>query len=430
MSARADLFTALRSRVPPLLIDDDRSWTASELLAHSTESTVLQLSNAVVGLRLAGDTASQLSALLQCWQKEFAVVLLPPHWSAPQTSGICAQLRSATPPKVDDAATVVFTSGSTGRPSGLLHTFAQQVLAAETSQAVLPLGEGDRWLLSLPLVHVGGLQIVFRCATAGATVVAGEGSLVANVVRHRPTHLSVVDKQLRVLLDDEMAVRVLQEAKGILVGGGPLTDATAQRALALGLPLRATYGSTESCAQVVTASASSPLQLTERLPEREVRITDDGAIAIRSPTLACSRFSDGAWGPFVDDDGWYVTRDAGAFVDDVLVVSGRLDRMFISGGENVQPEAIEQALCAVDGIARAVVVPVDDGDYGQRPYAFVQGAPVDIDALNAQAKLVRHEKLVGVDILAGDASLKPQLVDLQCRAQSLYDDQVASRRRS
>ena len=71
---------------------------------------------------------------------------------------------------LDRRATVVFTSGSTGAPKAALHSFGNHYSNALGSNANIPLVPGDRWLHSLPLYHVGGLSIVFRCLLAGAAV--------------------------------------------------------------------------------------------------------------------------------------------------------------------------------------------------------------------------------------------------------------------
>jgi len=58
-----------------------------------------------------------------------------------------------------------------------------------------------------------------------------------------------------------------------------------------------------------------------------------------------------------------------------------MDNLFISGGENIQPEEIEEALCRLEGIDEAVVVPVPDEEFGARPVAFVRmndGEPGDL----------------------------------------------------
>ncbi|NNF59608.1 MAG: o-succinylbenzoate--CoA ligase, partial [Rhodothermaceae bacterium] len=76
--------------------------------------------------------------------------------------------------------------------------------------------------------------------------------------------------------------------------------------------------------------------------------------------------------PF-DAVGWFATGDLGEVdTDGWLHVTGRKDNRFISGGENVQPEAIEAALTALPDVAQAIVVSVSDEEFGQRPVAFVQ----------------------------------------------------------
>ncbi|MCX5771524.1 MAG: class I adenylate-forming enzyme family protein, partial [Candidatus Hydrogenedentes bacterium] len=76
------------------------------------------------------------------------------------------------PPNIDQSqpATIFFTSGSTGEPKLALHSVDNHVQSALASNANMPLAPGDRWLLSLPLHHVAGIAILFRCACAGAAV--------------------------------------------------------------------------------------------------------------------------------------------------------------------------------------------------------------------------------------------------------------------
>lgn len=79
-------------------------------------------------------------------------------------------------------------------------------------------------------------------------------------------------------------------------------------------------------------------------------------------------------------DGWFATGDCG-YLDDQnrLIVTGRRDNMFISGGENIHPEQIEAALGHLPQIAECIVVPVDDSHYGARPAAFLRFTSVVID---------------------------------------------------
>ncbi|HMB91525.1 MAG TPA: AMP-binding protein, partial [Rhodothermales bacterium] len=73
--------------------------------------------------------------------------------------------------EMQQPATVVFTSGSSGVPKAALHSLGNHVFNALGSNENIALAQGDRWLLALPLYHVGGLGIVFRCLLAGATMV-------------------------------------------------------------------------------------------------------------------------------------------------------------------------------------------------------------------------------------------------------------------
>ena len=84
------------------------------------------------------------------------------------------------------SATIIFTSGSTGVPKAALHTFGNHYYNALGSNANITLRPGDRWLHSLPLYHVGGLSILFRCLLAGATVALPQPGDSTRRVHRRP----------------------------------------------------------------------------------------------------------------------------------------------------------------------------------------------------------------------------------------------------
>lgn len=282
------------------------------------------------------------------------------------------------PLSVDHPATIVFTSGSSGSPKAALHTIGNHYFSAEGSNRNIPLGPGDRWLLSLPLYHVGGLAILFRCWLAGAAaVIAGpETDLPHALTAHRITHVSMVPTQLRRLLEAAEEDAAAGTLSALLLGGGPLSEALLETAHARGYPLHATYGMTETSSQVTTTPPGAPLSRLktagQRLQHRDLRISADREILVRGNVL----FRGYVVGDTIQDprdaDGWFHTGDQGR-VDDqgYLHVRGRADNQFVSGGENIQPEEIERALVQLDDVRRAVVVPVPDEEFGQRPAAFV-----------------------------------------------------------
>jgi O-succinylbenzoic acid--CoA ligase len=273
-------------------------------------------------------------------------------------------------------ATIIFTSGSTGVPKAALHTFGNHHYNALGSNANIPLRPGHRWLHSLPLYHVGGLSILFRCLLAGSTVALPEpeaplGEAIAGL---GATHVSLVSTQLSRLLREETDHAGLE---AVLLGGGPIPSSLVDEALARGLPVHTSYGLTEMASQVTTTPPGASLKELRTagrvLPNREVSISDRGEILVRGETLFAGYVEGEELDRPLDAGGWFHTGDLGELDEnDCLRVRGRMDNLFVSGGENIQPEEIEEALCQLEGIYEAVVVPVPDEEFGARPVAFVR----------------------------------------------------------
>jgi O-succinylbenzoic acid--CoA ligase len=276
-------------------------------------------------------------------------------------------------------ATIVFTSGSTGAPKAALHSFENHWASAAGANRNLPLRPGDRWLLSLPLWHVGGLAVIFRCLQGGAAaVIAGEGEPLADAVLSLGvTHLSLVATQLRRLLGDPRGREALRSLKAVLLGGGPLPAPLIEAAAALGARIVATYGSTETASQAAATRCGDPpeaLRTAGRaLPFREIAVDAGGEILARGRTLFLGYLDGGNLSRAHDERGWFHTGDLGR-IDEAgrLLVEGRRDNMFIAGGENIHPEEIERALADFPGVLDALVVPVPDAEFGARPAAFLR----------------------------------------------------------
>ncbi|MEX0746452.1 MAG: o-succinylbenzoate--CoA ligase [Rhodothermales bacterium] len=275
----------------------------------------------------------------------------------------------------DRPSTIVFTSGSSGEAKGALHTFANHYYSAAGSNLNIPVERGDRWLLSLPLYHVGGIAIVFRCLQGrGAIILSKKGRPMDEVVAASgATHVSMVSTQLRRFLEGAGGTTSL---KCVLLGGSSIPPDLIRRAHSEGLPIHTSYGLTEMASQVTTTAPGASLEEIATsgavLPFRELRVSADGEILVRGKTRFAGYVNgDGLSTPFVDG-GWFPTRDLG-FVDAAgrLHVRGRMDNLFISGGENVIPEEIEAAMLNYPAVLQAVVVPLRDEEFGERPVAFV-----------------------------------------------------------
>jgi O-succinylbenzoic acid--CoA ligase len=292
-------------------------------------------------------------------------------------------------------ATILFTSGSSGEPKGVLHVLQSHVASALASNASLSLGPGDRWLLSLPTYHVGGLAIMFRCMLAGATMVLADTNRPIHDVlsRARITHVSLVGAQLAQLIGRSGRLESDLAIKHLLLGGGPIDAGLVRRARAQGLPVRCTYGMTEMASQVATESghggAAMPGSCGRVLSAHDVRVSDRGEIEVRGPARFEGYVSSGELLRPFSEGGWFATGDCGRVEEDgTLWVNGRSDNMFVSGGENIHPEEIEVVIQREFGIAPVAVVPVPDANFGCRAVVFVEESAVTtlrqaLDALRA-----------------------------------------------
>ncbi len=321
----------------------------------------------------------------------FKIVKLPTIDEASERSGAPAYLDPDLP------ATIMFTSGSSAGPRAVLHSYANHYYNAIGSNENIPFMTGDRWLLSLPLYHVGGLAILFRSIVGGGAVVIPQrmNDLVEVTLRSHVTHLSLVSAQF-IRFIEAIGVGIQHNLKAVLLGGSAMPGFLIRSGHALGLPLYTSYGMTEMSSQVATTGKGDTLErlLTSGrvLTEHQMEIAADHEILVRGKTRFIA-YVDGpnTVKPF-DADGWYHTGDLGEVDEDgYLRVHGRKDNMFISGGENIQPEEIERLLTQLDFVMDAVVVPVADAEFGFRPAAFVRTLDGrSIDERLAVMHLERH----------------------------------------
>ncbi len=284
--------------------------------------------------------------------------------------------------QVDPELTFIFTSGTTGQPRAACHTWSNHYCSARGANQNIPLKAGDRWFISLPLFHVGGLAVLFRTLLAGATIVVPEDrQITPDIIQtFQITHVSMVATQLQRFVNSLPAQGFRSSLKCILVGGGPIPPHLIQKALEQHLPVFTTYGSTEMSSQITTTRPGDNLQrlLTagRPLPYREVQIAPDGEILVKGPTLFKGYWDGGKLQLPVDEEGWFHTGDIGRWtIDGYLKVIGRKDNMFVSGGENIHPEEIEAMLMRLPGVKQALVVPLPHPEFGARPVAFLEMEP-------------------------------------------------------
>lgn len=275
-------------------------------------------------------------------------------------------------------ASAIFTSGSTGKPRGIIHTVGNYIYSALGTNEFIGFNASDRWLLSLPLFHVGGALIWARTLLAGGACVLPESlpHLEDSIRQYRPTVISLVPAQLIRLLETADMIPLLKGMKTIMLGGAPSPGWLIDKSLGLGVPIMPTYGCTESCAQATGVARGSSRKLHfsagRVVPYREIRIAEDGCILLGGKTLF-KRYLHPTDPPAFDGDGFFKTADRAAMDESGnLFIAGRTDGVFISGGENISPREIENFLLQQDGFITAVVVPAPHREFGLTPWAFVE----------------------------------------------------------
>ncbi|MHB8634801.1 MAG: AMP-binding protein [Thermoplasmatota archaeon] len=295
---------------------------------------------------------------------------LPRLEASPAGDALAVRGYVATPPGPGGRAVVVRTSGTSGTPRPVTLTAA--MLAAHADACRDRLGDGPRavWLGLLPLRHVGGIALVDRALRNDSALVLQprfRADAAWNAItKHEVTHVSVVPTMLHRLLHEER--RPPTSLRCVLLGGDAAPRELMERGLAEGWPLFATYGLTEACSQVATAtpeeSRAHPGTVGRPLPGIRVDI-DQGEIVLSGPTIV-------GGGPLH-------TGDLGRLEEGRLFVTGRRADVIITGGEKVLPQVVEGVLGTHPAVRSACVVGLPDAEWGQRVAAAVvlQGGASD-----------------------------------------------------
>jgi o-succinylbenzoate---CoA ligase len=245
-------------------------------------------------------------------------------------------------------ALVVATSGTTGAPKAAILTHDAVAASATATSQRLGVTTDDCWLACLPASHVGGLSVITRALLSGTRLITHESFSEKGYIeaaKQGATLVSLVATALQRV--DASLYRTI-----VLGGAKPPADRPANCVT--------TYGMTETGSGVFYDGVA--------LDDVEIRITDS-MIYLRAPMLMRGYRFDPA--P-IDSDGWFCTGDLGELdAHGVLSVHGRQGDLIISGGENIWPEAVEDALRTLTSVEDVCVVGLPDAEWGQQVCAFV-----------------------------------------------------------
>ncbi len=332
----------------------------------------------------------------------------------------------------DDTAYLIYTSGTTGKPKGVMIGHRNYMIGALAIALESGVQMDDRMLIVMPLFHIGG-KIEHQAWTyRGATIYLHRAFDVAKVLAcidgERITAAHFAPAMVHSILDSSEIERFsLKTLRYVCYASAPMNVTLLRRAIAKMGPIFAQiYGSTECLHGTVLhpqqhvldgpepqvrrlASAGHPFVGAEIKVVREdgtdCDIEEVGEVLIRSGALMQGYWNKNALTAETIRNGWIHMGDMGFFDDEgFLFIADRKKDMVISGGENIYPREVEEALLTHPSVEHAAVIGVPHPKWGETVKACIvlkAGAKATDDELIAHCKslIASYKKPTSVDFM-------------------------------
>lgn len=346
------------------------------------------------------------------------------------------------PLAMNDHCLYVHTGGTTAVPKICIVSYRQMIWNSFDILATGLAGSFEKVLITFPFFHIGGWNTFTPLFHAGITSVLmrefNPGLMLELIHEGHVENFGAVEAMLQFLIaHPKFGETDFSRLKAITTAAAPCSKAVMQVFLDKGIPVSQTYGMTEAgpsnfayiarsgsrdellanAASIGTSMFHCDAKIVDQGSGCEVQAGETGVLCLRSPHNFDGYLNDPErTGRVLDQDGWIYTGDLAVQDGDGLVlIKGRADNMFISGGENISPEEIEQALMKHPAVAGAICAGIPDPKWGQVPVALVvfhAGRPVAEEALKvfcreqvADYKIPRHIRSVAVLPLTGAGKL-------------------------
>ncbi|NCG35351.1 MAG: AMP-binding protein [Dehalococcoidales bacterium] len=272
-------------------------------------------------------------------------------------------------PKINETFCILFTSGSSGKPKAVELSLENIETSSHISQENLNVKNSDIWLLCMPPYHAGGLSIMFRSLIYRNKIYIENSfdpeRVISLILDKKVTIISLVPTMLFkiIKLMENKNIKVPKEFNFILCGGASVPNNLISQAKKIGILVVPTYGMTETSSQIATASPLDKFRpdssVGKVLNDINIKFNKNNEILVQSKVVAkyynnkiCS--------------SWLYTGDTGYLDNEnYLYITGRVDDLIISGGENINPLEIEQIINTIDYVEESVVVGIKDAYWGE-----------------------------------------------------------------
>ena len=302
----------------------------------------------------------------------------------------------------DDAAWLFYTSGTTGRPKGATLTNRNLLMMTLSYFADIdPVVAGDSILHAAPISHGSGLYGLPHVARGAVSVIPHSGGVdgeeIASLIERWPgmSFFAAPTMVKRLTGDPAIVAADLSNLKTIIYGGAPMYLADLEQALAVfGPRLAQIYGQGETPMTITALSKDDHADRThprwnERLQsvgiartDVEVRVVDEtghplptgeiGEVVVRGDVVMAGYWDQPEATAEAVRDGWLHTGDMGSFDEEgYLTLRDRSKDLIISGGMNIYPREVEEALLRHPGVRATAVVGAPDPEWGEAVIAFV-----------------------------------------------------------